>query len=86
MRELGLDRADDSRIWEFAREEGFTIVSKDTDFYQRSVLFGHPPKVIWVSLGNCTTDEVWGALESAVGMIEEFVADEDRSFLALPSS
>ena len=86
VRELGFERAEDLRIWEFAREEGFAIVSKDTDFYQRSVLFGHPPKVIWVSLGNCTTADVREVLESATGVIEEFVADEERSFLVLPSS
>ncbi len=37
----GLGSADDEAIWEYARREGFTIVSKDSDFQERSVLCGH---------------------------------------------
>jgi predicted nuclease of predicted toxin-antitoxin system len=44
----------DQQIWEFARANGFVIVSKDLDFYQRSVLYSHPPKFIWLCLGNCS--------------------------------
>ena len=40
----GLGSADDEAIWEYARREGFTIVSKDSDFQERSVLCGSPPK------------------------------------------
>ncbi|MGH9613748.1 MAG: DUF5615 family PIN-like protein, partial [Bryobacteraceae bacterium] len=38
-----LESATDSQIWEFAKVNGFTIVSKDSDFYHRSVLSGSPP-------------------------------------------
>ena len=40
----GLGSADDQAIWEYAGREGFTIVSKDSDFQERSVLCGSPPK------------------------------------------
>jgi predicted nuclease of predicted toxin-antitoxin system len=33
-------------------------VSKDTDFHQRSFLFGGPPKVVWIRLGNCSTEDI----------------------------
>ena len=33
-----MERADDRQIWAFASENGFVIVSKDNDFYQRSLL------------------------------------------------
>lgn len=55
VRHFGLQRADDEIIWELARERGFTIVSKDAEFHQRSFLRGFPPKIIWVRLGNCST-------------------------------
>jgi predicted nuclease of predicted toxin-antitoxin system len=45
-------------VWESAKQHDFMIVSKDSDFHQRSFVFGFPPKVIWVQLGNCTTTEV----------------------------
>ena len=32
--------------------------SKDKDFYQRALLYGAPPKFIWLRLGNCTRDDL----------------------------
>ena len=55
---LGIDRASDDQVWERARQDGYTIVTKDSDFGDLSVLRGFPPKVIWVRLGNCTTQQV----------------------------
>jgi predicted nuclease of predicted toxin-antitoxin system len=46
VREVGLRDADDSDVWEYAKLNGFTIVSKDSDFQQRSLLYGSPPKFI----------------------------------------
>jgi predicted nuclease of predicted toxin-antitoxin system len=43
---VGLRGADDARIWAYAREHGFTIVSKDNDFRQLTFLEGAPPKVV----------------------------------------
>lgn len=56
VRDLGMERAGDVAIWEFARDNDYTIVSKDSDFHQRSFLYGRPPKVVWVRLGNVSTD------------------------------
>jgi len=42
----GLGSADDLTVWQYAKDNGFTIVSKDSDFQERSVLLGAPPKVI----------------------------------------
>lgn len=80
----GLDRATDSAIWDFAKAEGLVIVSKDSDFHQRSFVFGHPPKVIWIRLGNCTTSEIGEAIIQHVESIETFVSDDRASFLVLP--
>jgi predicted nuclease of predicted toxin-antitoxin system len=46
--EVGLDRATDREVWEFARAGGYVIVSKDSDFRQLAFLFGPPPKVVWL--------------------------------------
>ena len=56
VRLVGLKAASDESVWAFAREHDFAIVSKDSDFYQRSLLFGFPPKVIWIRRGNCRTE------------------------------
>jgi predicted nuclease of predicted toxin-antitoxin system len=55
VRRLNLDRADDQAIWQFAKTNGFTIVSLDSDFADMAALFGPPPKVIWLRCGNQTS-------------------------------
>jgi predicted nuclease of predicted toxin-antitoxin system len=57
VRDRGLKGQSDERIWEYAKENGFTLVSKDTDFYLRCLLYGIPPKLIWLRLGNCTRED-----------------------------
>ncbi len=52
---LKMQGTTDSNIWEYAKTENYIIVSKDNDFRQRSFLFGFPPKVIWLSVGNGRT-------------------------------
>ena len=54
VRDCGLKGVSDDDVWAYARDHGFTIVSKDSDFYQRSLLYGPPPKFIWLRVGNCT--------------------------------
>ena len=58
VRNVNLHEADDRTVWEYARANGFAIVSKDEDFHQLSFLYGAPPKVVWVRLGNCTTADI----------------------------
>lgn len=83
VRDFGMARADDETIWAFAREHGFTIVSKDDDFHQRSFLYGSPPKVVWLRLGNCSTRRIIGCLTAHMLAIREFDADPQAAFLAL---
>ncbi len=58
VRDCGLKGQSDERIWKFAKENGFTLVSKDTDFYLRCLLRGVPPKLVWLRLGNCTREQL----------------------------
>ncbi len=37
---LGLDTATDREIWDYAREHGYLIASKDSDFRQLAFLYG----------------------------------------------
>lgn len=83
VRDLGLARATDVEIWNYARENEFTIVTKDSDFWERAVLDGPPPKVIWIRLGNCTTDDIRVLLSEHAGTIQAFTNHEDESLLPL---
>ena len=78
-----MDQADDDEIWRFAAAEGFTIVSKDADFGQRSFARGHPPKVIWVRLGNCTVADSANLLRERFIVIKRFHENSDAALLKL---
>ncbi len=83
VREVGMKEAPDTQVWGYARREGFTIVSKDADFHQRSLVFGFPPKVIWIKLGNCSTKSVEQLLRDSLEQVRQFHDDETATFLVL---
>lgn len=83
VRNLDLEEADDLRLWKFAKEENYIIVSKDSDFLQLSFLYGPPPKAIWISRGNCTTSEIEEILENHKQDIEDFSTSSEASFLEI---
>lgn len=56
--DLALDDSDDWEVWNHAAANDFVLASKDTDFRDRSLVQGHPPKVILVTTGNCPTATV----------------------------
>lgn len=73
---VGLGNASDSVVWDYARDQGYCIVSKDADFSDLSVLRGHPPKVVWVRRGNCSTVVVADLLTRHHQMIKDFDASD----------
>ena len=83
---IGLGTATDAELWDYARNNNYLIVSKDVDFSNRSAVHGHPPKVIWLRLGNCSTSTVEDSLRNHYPNIERFVKDSNRGlFVLLPS-
>lgn len=83
VKALGLRGAADRAIWEYAKEHGFTIVSKDDDFRQKAFLLGAPPKVVWLALGNSSTAVVATLLKQNRKQLEAFLTDADDSLLVL---
>jgi predicted nuclease of predicted toxin-antitoxin system len=83
VKALGLLRTDDSVIWSFAVEHGFIIVSKDSDFHQRSLVFGAPPKVIFLRIGRSPTSRITGLLRSESVVVSAFANDPIASILVL---
>jgi len=80
---LGLTAASDRAIWQYGRDHGLVIVTKDEDFQRFSILYGPPSKVIWIQLGNCSTADVTRLLHERRAQIARFLADEAAAFLAL---
>ena len=83
VRDVGLKEADDLMVWNYAKAQGFVIVSKDIDFRQRSFVYGAPPKVIGVRLDNCSTAEVERLLRRYARTIEDFGGDAALALLSL---
>ncbi len=83
VKDIALDQADDEIVWNYARHHDFVLASKDADFHQRSFLYGFPPKVLWVALGNCSTAEIEKAIRKNNVRMIAFVQDEQASFFVL---
>jgi predicted nuclease of predicted toxin-antitoxin system len=83
VHDFEMDRASDTEVWRYAAEHGYTIVSKDADFHQRSLLFGAPPKVIWIRQGNCSVADTADLLRERFIAVERFHAKKAAAFLAL---
>jgi predicted nuclease of predicted toxin-antitoxin system len=80
---LDLHEADDVVVWTYAREHGFIVVSKDTDFSELSMIRGFPPKLLWLRIGNCRTADVEDLIRSNHRFIVQLVDDEERGILVL---
>lgn len=69
----GLDRVGDLEVWEFARDNGYSIVSQDGNLLDIGLLRGSPPKVIWLRCGNTSTLDIESILRNNLGTIENFI-------------
>jgi predicted nuclease of predicted toxin-antitoxin system len=83
VRAVGLGEADDRAVWDWAKQNGFTIVSKDTDFHQLAIVFGRPPKFLWLRVGNCPTSLIIHLLRSRHQTVREFIQSGLESLLVL---
>lgn len=68
---VGLERADDRTIWEYAKSNGYVIVTRDADFEELSALHGHPPQVLWLRNPNQTKSATLSLLLKNRVWIEE---------------
>ncbi len=83
VKTLALTNTDDGIIWEYAKANEFVIVSKDSDFYQRSLLYGHPPKFIYLRIGNSPTSKIIEMLRDNFDTSAQFGDRELASILVL---
>ena len=70
--------------WDFAKAGTYAIVSKDTDFSDLATVKGPPPKVIAVTLGNCSTRQVESLLRMKAQAIQAFGNNNEDGVLLLP--
>ena len=75
--------AKDTDIWNYAKANEFVLVSFDEDFQDLSSLYGFPPKVILLRLGNSSTQMISEVLVKKWEEIELFLQSEIAGVLEI---
>ena len=80
---IGLEQGSDDDVWHYARNHDFIIVTHDSDFYERSLVLGLPPKIVWLRTGNVSTAYLVRLLRESHESIIKFASDETLGCLQL---
>ena len=83
VRNLELKQTPDSEVWHEAERLGYAIVTKDKDFANLSLVWGAPPKVVLLQLGNCTVQQIEERLRRDAVRISEFVNNSPKPLLVI---
>jgi len=78
-----LDESTDKEVWRFARANGYTIVSKDSDFNDLAIYHGSPPKIIWIKIGNCKVAQIEKILRDNSDVIQIFLNNSNSTILEI---
>jgi predicted nuclease of predicted toxin-antitoxin system len=80
---LNFSTADDSTIWQHAKENGFVVVTLDKDFADLALQRGTPPKIIWLRCGNSSVPQIERLLRANFSDIEKFESHPDADVLEI---
>jgi len=78
-------RLPDKQVWDLAITRNEIIFTKDTDFYERSLLLGQPPQVVLIALGNCNNNDLFHHLERSWKNVETELTAGARLIMVHPS-
>lgn len=81
VKSFKLQTSADDVVWEFAKNNSFTIVTKDSDFNEKAIVNGFPPKAIWIKKGNCSTIVIENLLRDNFQRINNFIEDSENTIL-----
>lgn len=83
LQDLNLDTAFDDEVWNYARKNDFIIITKDSDFNEFSIIRGTPPKIIWLQVGNCSTEQISNLLRKHYQDILAFESNDDEAIFSI---
>ena len=81
VRECGLYNADDYQIWEYARQNQYTVVTFDKDIPAIGSVRGFPPKIIWLRTGNLSNLAIAALFTEHLNEFTDFIANEKKGCL-----
>ena len=83
VRHVGLEDASDAIIFDYAKKNGYTVVTFDSDFVDLNVIRGIPPKIIWLKTGNLTTKSISNLLRKYMSALHKFIESEEEGILEI---
>ena len=75
---IGLEDCSDRKIWRYAKQKGFAIVTQDADFYEFGLYDPSPALVIWLRCGNQPNQDILALLESQKKAMDQIVESTDN--------
>lgn len=75
--------APDMAIWKYAKQNDYMIITFDEDFEDLANLYGFPPKIIILRLGNSSTNLVASTLLAKITEIEAFYLSDTYGLLEI---
>lgn len=73
----------DTSIWQYAKTNNYTILTFDEDFVELHNLNSYPPKIVWLRMGNVTTQEIAQRLIQLQTTLIGFIEDSDSGVLEI---
>jgi predicted nuclease of predicted toxin-antitoxin system len=83
VREIGLENSTDKEIWSYAKRNEYVIVTFDSDFYDFSLVWGSPPKIVLIKSHNQTTNYIAEILIDQEQTIRRFSEDDTIACLEI---
>jgi len=75
--------AKDTKIWQYAKDNGYTIVTNDNDFNDLIAIRGFPPKIVWLRTGNCSRKFIADLLIRSKQAIQELLQSKECGLLEI---
>lgn len=72
------ERCPDERVWSEALADGYTIITKDSDFSDPVRFSGPPPQAVRLTIGNATPEEMERYLREHAVEIDQFAVSGER--------
>ena len=83
VRDIGLQRSDDTAIWEWAKRNGYSVITTDSDFVSLNQRLGWPPKVIHIEKCDYPFRVIEDVLRVNAVRISEFDKDKETGLITL---
>jgi predicted nuclease of predicted toxin-antitoxin system len=71
------------KIWNFAQQNNFDIITKDSDFNNIASFYNTRPRIIWLRIGNATTKEIANVLLAKKQEIINFIQANEAGILEI---